>query len=154
LCKVDVGGCVASIYLGNSVAVHPQLSHNRFPMGGALVSPVIWLSRGGGGVGWGGVVGGQEFPIAHHFYPICFGKCYSPFTYIHGPKEGTPYFKIEPSILVRLRRIFFWVIGQSNWLIAKKTKLNLEAPHLINTKHDRYDIRGLGPWDFTIKLGV
>jgi len=33
----------------------------------------------------------NEFPnmfsIAPHFYPICFGKCYPPFTYIGGPKE-------------------------------------------------------------------
>ncbi len=29
---------------------------------------------------------GKEFPIAPHFYPICFSKCCPPFTYIHGPK--------------------------------------------------------------------
>jgi hypothetical protein len=83
-CKVDVGGCVASIHLGNSVAVHPQLSHNRFPVDGALVGPAIWLSHGEGRAGCWGAKSSQ---IAHHFYPICFGKCYSPFTYIHGPKE-------------------------------------------------------------------
>jgi hypothetical protein len=26
------------------------------------------------------------FSIAHHFYPICFGKCRPPFPYIGGPK--------------------------------------------------------------------
>jgi hypothetical protein len=29
----------------------------------------------------------KEFPTSpHHFYPICFGKCCPPFTYIGGPK--------------------------------------------------------------------
>ncbi len=28
----------------------------------------------------------QRVPITPHFYPICFGKCCSPFTYILGPK--------------------------------------------------------------------
>jgi len=62
---------------------------------------------------------------------------------------------IEPSILERLYSfLFFWVIDQPNCLISKKPKLNLESPHLINIYHNRYDIRGTGPWDFTIKLGV
>jgi len=104
---VDVGGCVASIHLGNSVV--------------------------------------------HHFYPICFGKCYSPFTHIRGPKQGTLYFKIEPSILERLHSLFFLSDGPIRLTNCQKKKLNLEAPHLINLKHNRYDIRGLGPWDFTIK---
>jgi hypothetical protein len=30
----------------------------------------------------------KEFPIAIHFYPICFGKCFPPFTYIAGPEES------------------------------------------------------------------
>jgi hypothetical protein len=97
-------------------------------------------------------VGGQEFPIAHHFYPICFGKCYSPFTYIHGPKGGTPYFKIEPSILERLCRIFFFSDRPIKLTNCQKNKFELRSTS-YNTKHNRYDIRGLGPWDFTIKLG-
>jgi hypothetical protein len=28
----------------------------------------------------------KKFPIVPHFYPICFGGCCPPFTYIHGPK--------------------------------------------------------------------
>jgi hypothetical protein len=28
----------------------------------------------------------KEFPIAPHFYPICFGKCCPPFSFIGGPK--------------------------------------------------------------------
>ncbi len=28
----------------------------------------------------------KVFPIALHFYPICFGKCCPPFTCIAGPK--------------------------------------------------------------------
>jgi hypothetical protein len=40
----------------------------------------------------------KEFPIAPHFYPICFCKYCSPFTYIGGHKGGPQYFKIEPFI--------------------------------------------------------
>jgi hypothetical protein len=29
----------------------------------------------------------NKFSIAPDFSPICFGKCYPPFTYIAGPKE-------------------------------------------------------------------
>ncbi len=28
----------------------------------------------------------KKIPIAHHFYPICFGKCCPLFIYIDGPK--------------------------------------------------------------------
>jgi len=38
----------------------------------------------------------KEFPIAPHFYPICFGKCCPPFTYIGGQRGGTLCFKVEP----------------------------------------------------------
>jgi hypothetical protein len=65
----------------------------------------------------------KEFPIVPHF-----GKCCPPFTYIGGPKGGTWYFKIEPSVMRSLHSFFFFfgVMGQSNWLIAK-TKLKLEG---------------------------
>jgi hypothetical protein len=44
----------------------------------------------------------KEFPVTTHFYPICFGKCCPPFTFIGGPKGR-------------------------NWLIAIKEKLNLKG---------------------------
>jgi hypothetical protein len=63
------------------------------------------------------------------------------FTCIGKPKGGgTLYFKIELSILESLLRsfiFFFWVMGQSNWLIAKKKIWTWEAPHLINWKMNR-----------------
>jgi hypothetical protein len=34
----------------------------------------------------------KGFPISPHFYPICFGKCCPPFTYIHGPKRENSMF--------------------------------------------------------------
>jgi hypothetical protein len=57
--------------------------------------------------------------IPPHFYPLSFGNCCPPFTHIGGQKgrnsilqKGTFYFGV--SIVW-----FFWVMGQSNWLIAK-----------------------------------
>jgi len=45
----------------------------------------------------------KKIPIAHHFYPICFGKCCPLFIYMDGPKgrnsilqNKTFYFR-EPS---------------------------------------------------------
>jgi hypothetical protein len=70
----------------------------------------------------------KEFPTAHHFSPLC--KYCPPFTYIGGPKgrnsvtENRTFHFGEPP--------FFWVIGQSNWLIAKNW--TWEAPHLMNRR--------------------
>jgi hypothetical protein len=51
----------------------------------------------------------SEFPIASHFYPICFGIYYPPFTYIGGPKgRATLYFKVKLSILGSFQRFFFF----------------------------------------------
>jgi hypothetical protein len=42
----------------------------------------------------------KEFPIAPHFYPLCFVKCCRPFISIGGPKgRGTVYFKRKPCLL-------------------------------------------------------
>jgi hypothetical protein len=74
------------------------------------------------------------FCISCHFDPIWFRR--SAYVVLISPiqvgqREGTLYFKIEPSTLCSLHSfIFFWVIGQSNWLVAKKKKLNLRG-HLI-----------------------
>jgi hypothetical protein len=72
------------------------------------------------------------FSIAPHFYPICFGRCSSPFTYIGGPKgwnsilqTGTFYFGES------LKFLFFWVAGQWNWLCGQKKSWTSEASHLI-----------------------
>jgi hypothetical protein len=60
------------------------------------------------------------------FTPICFGKCWPPFTYIGGQKGRNSILKNRS----------FYFGGQSNWLIAKgvkkKKKKTWEAPHLIN----------------------
>ncbi len=66
------------------------------------------------------------FSIAPRFYPICFGKCCSPFTYIGGPKgrnsilQNITFYYGEPPLFQ-----FCWVMGQINWLVARKKKLNL-----------------------------
>ncbi len=64
------------------------------------------------------------FSIAPHFNSICFGKCCPPFNYIAGPKgrnnilqNRTFYFGQPPYFH------FFWVMGQSNWLVAREKKL-------------------------------
>jgi len=64
------------------------------------INNVVWA----GEVGRGGGVSKQrvpkfltcspkEFPIAPHFYPICFGKCCPLFTYIGGPKKRNSIFQ-------------------------------------------------------------
>ncbi len=62
----------------------------------------------------------RVFPIAPHFNPIFFA-------------QSPPLLSIESSILGSLHRFnFFLVMGQSNWLIAKKKHLKknwtCEAP--------------------------
>ncbi len=44
------------------------------------------------------------FPIAPHFYPICFGKYCHPFPCIDGPKEKN--FKILQNIIIK-----FWGVS-------------------------------------------
>jgi hypothetical protein len=67
----------------------------------------------------------SALPIAPHLIPFAFGKC-CPFTYIGGPKEGSPYTKIEPSIFGSLHSVsFYFVIGS---LQKEKLKLS-ESPH-------------------------
>jgi hypothetical protein len=77
-------------------------------------------------IGWGQI---KEFPIAPHFYPICFGKCCTPFTYIVGSKGRNVYFKIEPSILESVHSFIFseWWANQIDSL---QKKIELER-HLI-----------------------
>ncbi len=66
------------------------------------------------------------FPIAPHFNPICFAQSPPLLTYIGGPKGETLHLSLESPILGSPHTFnFFLEMGQSNWLIAKKTKLAL-----------------------------
>jgi hypothetical protein len=81
----------------------------------------------------------KEFSITPHFYPICFGKCYPPFTYIGGQKGGALYFKLEPSILGNLHRFFFfpeWWANQINPFEKNKFKWTWKAPYLMNRREE------------------
>jgi len=79
----------------------------------------------------------RMFPIAPHFNPICFAQSPPLVTYIGGAKGEAPHLSIESSILGRLHsfNFSFLVMGESNWLIAKKIKIGLVwHPQLINIK--------------------
>jgi hypothetical protein len=75
----------------------------------------------------------RVFPIAPSFIPICFTQSRPFLTYMGGPKEEALYLSIESSILGSLCGfnffVFcFFVMGQSNWLIAGKKSWTCEAP--------------------------
>ncbi len=59
----------------------------------------------------------KVFPIAPRFNPICFAQSPPLLTYIGGPKREALHLSIESFT-------FFFAIGQSSWLIAKKKKKN------------------------------
>ncbi len=68
----------------------------------------------------------KVFPIAPHFNPICFAQSPPLLTFVAGPKGEALHLSIESSILGSLHSLnFFSVMGESNWLIATKKKLNL-----------------------------
>jgi hypothetical protein len=59
------------------------------------------------------------FPIAPHFNPTCLAQSPPLHTYIGEPKGEALHLSIESSILGYLHSFnFFFVMGQSNWLIA------------------------------------
>jgi hypothetical protein len=62
-----------------------------------------------------------EFTIGPHFYVW----------QMLGQRGRALYFKLEPSILGSLQRLFFIVMAQSNWLIANLQKKKTLARHLI-----------------------
>jgi len=79
----------------------------------------------------------RVFSIAPRFNPICFAQSPPLLTYIGGAKGKALLLSIESSILGRLHRFnfYFWVMGQSNWLIATKKEVGLVwHPQLINMK--------------------
>jgi hypothetical protein len=57
-----------------------------------------------------------------------------------GPKGEERHLSVESSILGSLCSMqFVFVMGQSNWLIAKKNKFGLVSqPQLINMKQNKY----------------
>jgi hypothetical protein len=75
------------------------------------------------------------FSIAPRCYPICFGRCSSPFSYTCGPKgrnsmlQNRTFHFGEP-----LKFHFFWVAGQWNWLHHQKRTLNFGGTSLINRR--------------------
>ncbi len=65
--------------------------------------------------------------LSHMF----FGKCCLPFTYIGGPQWKNFILQNKTFYFGELRYFhFFGVMGQSNWLIAKKKNWTWEAPRL------------------------
>ncbi len=69
----------------------------------------------------------RVFPIAPHFNPIYFAQSPPLLTYIGGPKGEALHLSIESSILGSLHcfNFFFFVMGQSNWFIAKRNRVGL-----------------------------
>jgi hypothetical protein len=66
----------------------------------------------------------KEFPIAPHFYPICFGKC-CPHSW--AKRWGTPHFKIKPFILGTLHSLFLLSDGPIKLAHCKKKKFEFET---------------------------
>ncbi len=69
----------------------------------------------------------KEFPIAPHFYPICFGKC-CPHIWAKG--WGTLHFKIEPFILGNLHSLSLLSDGPIKLAHCKKIIIEFDT-HFI-----------------------
>jgi hypothetical protein len=73
----------------------------------------------------------RVFPIAPCFNPVCFAESPPLLTYIGGPKGEALHLSIESSILGSLHTFnfffFFFVMGQSNWLITPKNKNKIKG---------------------------
>jgi hypothetical protein len=70
------------------------------------------------------------FSIALHFYPIWFGKCCRPFTYMPGSGE-TLNLKIKPLVLGSLYSSLFLSHGPIKLALSKKPKFwTWKSPHL------------------------
>jgi hypothetical protein len=85
-CGCEVGVCFFNLCL--NFGVESGLSIVHFPLGRLTVGVPFFLGLAGGVVkpksSQVSDLFPKEFPIAPYFYPICFGKCCPPFTYIHG----------------------------------------------------------------------
>jgi hypothetical protein len=65
----------------------------------------------------------RVLPIAPRFNPLYFAQSPPLLTYIGEPKGEALHLSMESSILGSLHSFYFLlVMGQSNWLIAKKRK--------------------------------
>jgi hypothetical protein len=78
------------------------------------------------------------FSVAPHIHPICFGNWCPPFSRIWlGQRVWALYFKIEPSIMGSLHRIYFIFLScrPNKLAFCKKNKNRTwEASHLINRR--------------------
>ncbi len=63
--------------------------------------------------------------IIPHFNPICFAQSPPLLTNIGGPNGEALHLSIKYFILGGLESLSFFALGQSNWLIAKKQKLDM-----------------------------
>ncbi len=69
----------------------------------------------------------RVFPIAPRFNPLWFAQSPPLLNSIGGPKGEALHLSMESSILGSLHSFnFFFVMGQSNWLIAKKKEKELD----------------------------
>jgi hypothetical protein len=66
----------------------------------------------------------EEFPIALQFYPICFVKCCT-------PRQGIPYFEIEPFILESIHSFFFFFLSDGQIKLARCQKRKIEYEMLL-----------------------
>ncbi len=75
------------------------------------------------------------FSITPHFYPICFGKCCPPFTYIAGPKERNSIFQNKTFYSGEVPYFLFsqWWTNRIGSLWKNKI-WTWEAPHLVNRR--------------------
>jgi hypothetical protein len=81
----------------------------------------------------------RVFPIACHFNPTCLTQSPPLHTYIGEPNGEALHLSIESSILcTSIVSTFFFVMNQSNWLIAKKESGLVRHPQLINMKQNKY----------------
>ncbi len=89
------------------------------------------------------------FSTVPHFYPICIGKCFPPFTYISvGQRGETLYFKIEPFIFGSLHRFISFIFLEwwaNHFGSLQKKEKNLEGTSLHIVKEG---------WSPTMVLGT
>jgi hypothetical protein len=81
----------------------------------------------------------HRYPIVAHFNPICFAQSPLLLTYIGEPKWEALHLLFQGASIVSI----FFVMGQTNWLIAEKNKSwTCEHCQLINMKQNKYPLGG------------